>query len=369
MALNIESDANRFKQIVRGRVRKDLKKFMSSGELIGRKGKKTVSIPLPQIDLPRFKYGKNEEGGVGAGEGEEGDPIGEGEDGDGEGQAGDQPGQHITEVEITIEELAEIMAEELELPNIEPKGEAKLEAIKDKYTGIRSVGPESLRHFKRTYRRALKRQISAGTYDPAHPVIVPIQEDKRYRSWKTVNLPERNAVVIYMMDVSGSMGQVQKDIVRSVAFWIDTWLAHQYEGLETRYIIHDAAAKQVDKETFFHTKESGGTLISTAYYLCNQLIDEEFPADQWNVYPFHFSDGDNWSGNDTQKCITLMVEELMPKSNVFCYGQVDSDYGSGQFLRDLGAAFDEDDEDIIWHKIENRDGIYDAIKAFLGKGK
>jgi uncharacterized protein len=368
MALNIESDVNRFKGIVRGRVRRDLKKYMSSGELIGRKGKEKVSIPLPQIDLPRFKYGKNEEGGVGAGEGEEGDPVGEGE-GDGTGEAGDQPGEHVLEVEITIEELAEIMAEELELPKIEPKGEAKLEAIKDKYTGIRSVGPESLRHFKRTYRRALTRQISSGTYDPANPIIVPIQEDKRYRSWKTVSLPERNAVVIYMMDVSGSMGQKQKDIVRSVAFWIDTWLSHQYEGLEQRFIIHDASARMVDRETFFHTKESGGTLISTAYKLCNKLIDEEFPATDWNIYPFHFSDGDNWSGNDTNQCIELMRDELIPKSNMFCYGQVDSDYGSGQFLRDLQTAFTEGDEDVIWAKIEDNEGIYDAIKTFLGKGK
>ena len=143
MALNIESDRNRFKHIVRGRVRRDLKKFMSSGELVGRKGKDTISIPLPQIDLPRFKYGKNEEKGVGAGEGEEGEPIGQGEGEDGAGEAGDQPGQHVLEVDITLEELAEIMAEELELPKIEPKGQAKLEAQKDKYTGIRGVGPRA----------------------------------------------------------------------------------------------------------------------------------------------------------------------------------------------------------------------------------
>ncbi len=367
MALNIESDRNRFKQIVRGRVRRDLKKFMSSGELIGRKGKKKVSIPLPQIDLPRFRYGKNDQKGVGAGEGEEGDPVGQ-EEGDGSGEAGDQPGDHTLEVDITIEELAEIMAEELELPRIEPKGSSKLQADKDKYTGIRSVGPESLRHFKRTYKRALKRQIASGTYDPQNPIVIPIQEDKQYRSWKTTHLPERNAVVIYMMDVSGSMGQEQKDIVRSTAFWIDTWLEHEYEGLETRYIIHDAAARQVDKDTFFHTRESGGTLISSAYVLCNQLIDEEFPAEEWNIYPFHFSDGDNWSGNDTQKCIDLMNAELLPKSNVFCYGQVDSDYGSGQFLKDLKKSFDEE-ERLIWTEIEGREAIYGAIKAFLGKGR
>ena len=146
------------------------------------------------------------------------------------------------------------------------------------------------------------------------------------------------------------------------------WLNHNYEGLEARYIIHDAAAKEVDRETFFHTREIGGTLISSAYKLCNQIIDEQFPADEWNIYPFHFSDGDNWSGNDTKTCVELLTQELLPKSNVFCYGQVHSDYGSGQFLKDLKASL-EDEEDLIWSEIENRDGIYQSIKDFLGKGK
>ena len=94
------------------------------------------------------------------------------------------------------------------------------------------------------------------------PIIVPIREDRRYRSCKLQNLPETNAVIIYMMDVSGSMGDEQKEIVRIESFWIDTWLRHQYKGLETRYIIHDAVAREVDRDTFFHTRESGGTMIS-----------------------------------------------------------------------------------------------------------
>ncbi len=88
---------------------------------------------------------------------------------------------------------------------------------------------------------------------------MPIREDKRYRSWSTTPQPQSNAVIIYMMDVSGSMGDEQKEIVRIESFWIDTWLRSQYQGLESRYIIHDAVAKEVDRDTFFHTRESGGT--------------------------------------------------------------------------------------------------------------
>src|SRR5260221_179282 len=140
---------------------------------------------------------------------------------------------------------------------------------------IRQMGPESLRHFKRTYKEALRRSISSGLYDPARPFIVPQKEDKRFRSWKEDHEPVANAVILYMMDVSGSMGDEQKEIVRIESFWIDTWLRRQYQGLESRYIIHDAVAREVDRETFFKTRESGGTMISSAYKLCLKMIEDD----------------------------------------------------------------------------------------------
>ena len=131
------------------------------------------------IEIPTFRYGDNS-GGVGSGEGEEGQ-IMVGQDGSGKGQGGEQPGQHILEVDVSLEELADILGEELHLPRIEPKGRKQVTTIRDKYSGIRRVGPESLKHFKRTYREALKRQIMLGMYDPGNPRIVPIKSDKRFR--------------------------------------------------------------------------------------------------------------------------------------------------------------------------------------------
>src|SRR5207237_161798 len=133
-----------------------------------------------------------------------------------------------------LEELAAVLGEELELPRIEPKGKANITQIKNRYSSIRRSGPESLRHFKRTYMEALRRQISSNTYQGDRPLIVPIREDKRYRAWSNIELPEANAVVIYMMDVSGSMTDEQKAIVRTAAFWLDTWLSSQYDGVERR---------------------------------------------------------------------------------------------------------------------------------------
>ncbi|HET6372056.1 MAG TPA: DUF444 family protein, partial [Candidatus Polarisedimenticolia bacterium] len=267
----IEQDHNRFKQIVRGRIKSNLRKYITRGELIGRQGKELISIPLPQIDLPRFVFGPKQGGGVGQGDGDVGAVIGMGE-GDSDGHAGSAPGQHVMEVDVSLEELAQLLGEELQLPAIQSKGKKNIVTEKERYTGIATAGPENLRHFKRTYKEALKRQIASGSYSPLNPRIVPIRKDKRYRSWRVSRKPECNAAILYMMDVSGSMGEEQKEIVRIESFWIDTWLRSQYQGIEVKYIVHDAEAREVDQETFYHTRESGGTVISSAYKLCDRLI-------------------------------------------------------------------------------------------------
>ena len=365
MTRRIDGDRARFKKIVRGAVRSGIRKYLSRGELIGRRGKDLVSIPLPDLEIPRFRFGKGGQG-VGQGEGNPGDPVAIDPDAEGTSEAGSEPGEHILEVEMTIEELAEIMAEELELPHIEPRGKKNISADKDKYVGIAKTGPESLRHFKRTFRQAMRRQIMSGIYDPTDPRVWPIREDKRYRSWSTTFEPESNAVIIYMMDVSGSMGDVQKELVRLTSFWIDTWLISQYKGVERRFIIHDAEAREVDSETFFHTRESGGTRISSAYEVCLKLIHEEFSPEEYNIYPFHFSDGDNFRDDDEKALKHL--EELVPAANIFCYGQVEGGYGSGHFNQLIQEKV-EDKEKILTADIKDKDGIYDALKAFLGTGR
>ena len=365
MVTRIEKDHQRFRRIVRGRIKSDLRRYISEGELIGRQGGETISIPIPQIELPHFTFDTGRQGGVGQGDGQPGDQA---DDESGTGRAGDAEGSHVIEVEVPLDELAQILGEELELPNIRPRGQSDVIAERRRYTGMRAVGPESLRHFKATFKRALRRQISMGIYDPENPVIIPIKEDRRYRSWAVKKQPEYKAVILYMMDVSGSMGTEQKEMVRIEAFWIDTWLRFQYKNLETVYIVHDAAAKEVNQYEFFHLRESGGTKISSAYLLCKKIVEERYGSDEWNIYPFHFSDGDNWSGKDTGLCIEILKETLLQRCNVFCYGQVKSAYGSGQFKRDLDAVF-SGDEQVITSAIPDREGILTSIKDFLGKGR
>lgn len=365
--MSIREDQGRFRDIVRGRIKENFKKYVTHGEMIGKRENDIVKIPVPSIDIPRFKYGPKQRGGVGQGSGKPGDPM-NGEPQEGTGEAGDQPGQHAIEVGITMDELATILGEELELPDIKPKGRPRQETSKNKYSAMAPVGPAGLRHFKSSYKKALQRYISSGVYTPENPVIIPQRGDFRYRSFKPVVKPQASAVVIYMMDVSGSMGEEQKEIVRLESFWINSWLKKHYKGLETRFIIHDATAKEVDEATFFSTSESGGTLISSAFKLAKDIIEQDYPPDKWNIYPFHFSDGDNWSGEDTRLCMRLLTEFFLPNVNQFGYGQVESKYGSGQFAKDLEREFPNDDRLVI-SKIENREKILTSIKDFLGKGR
>src|SRR5436190_5948855 len=149
MVRKIEKDNTRFKQIVRGRIKKELRKYITKGELIGRKGKNIVSIPLPQIDIPRFRFGGKQTGGVGQGEGDVGTPISQDPNQPGQSHgAGEQQAEHMLEVDVELGELARILGEELELPRIEPKGKKSISSQKERYHGIQRAGPESLRHVK-----------------------------------------------------------------------------------------------------------------------------------------------------------------------------------------------------------------------------
>jgi uncharacterized sporulation protein YeaH/YhbH (DUF444 family) len=368
----IKRDHARFRKIIKGKIRDNLKKYVSRGEMPIPKGNGEFKVPMPSINTPQFRFGDKSQGGSGQGDGQPGDPVDGGQPGEGqpgEGEAGQEEGSKELEVDMSLDELASILGDELELPNIEPKGKKNMQSTVDRYTSIGTVGPDSLKHYKRSYKEALKRQIAMGTYDSKNPIIVPIRSDMRYRSADTKVEFENSAVVIYMMDVSGSMGDEQKEIVRTESFWINLWLKSQYKDIEIRYIIHDATAKEVEEETFFRTRESGGTLISSALKLCRDIIQSDYNSDEWNIYPFHFSDGDNWSTEDTKLCLDILKNDIIPQSNVFCYGQVESRYGSGQFYKDLNTAFGEQHEDVILSKIKNKEAILDSIKDFLGKGK
>src|SRR5437867_1129880 len=131
-------------------------------------------------------------------------------------------------------------------------------------------------------------------------------DDLRFKTWERDVRYETNAVVIAMRDVSGSMGEFEKYITRSFYFWMVRFLRTKYNHVRIVFITHHTEAKEVDENAFFNLGESGGTKVSSAYQLALEVIEERFEPSQWNIYPFHFSDGDNWGEVDNQRCLDLV---------------------------------------------------------------
>ncbi len=236
MSLKIEQDHARFREIVRGRIKQNLRKYIPKGEMIGKKGKDLITIPVPTIDIPHFRFGERSQGGVGQGEGEPGDPLAQGDPQPGSGQAGERRGRSTS---------SRSTSRSTSWPRSSARSSSSRASSRKGKEQIVATQDQVHRHPPHRPRVAapLQAHLQAGAAaadrDAApttrrSPVIVPIREDQRYRSLEArCRCRETNAVIIYMMDVSGSMGDEQKEIVRIESFWIDTWLRTQYKGLET----------------------------------------------------------------------------------------------------------------------------------------
>ncbi len=365
--MSLSQNHRRFLDIIKRKIKTNFKKYISSDQFIARSGSDFVRISIPAINIPKLKYGFNKKNSFSSEDADSEKNGNRSQKAKNQAEAGKDPGTHIMDVDVTFDDLADILKEELQLPRIQPKGAKHVKTDTLKYTTRSLKGAMSLRHNKESYKQALKRSLLLNNYDEKDPLIVPEKRDLRFKSYKKQKSPKSNVAVIYIMDVSGSMGDEQKEIVRIESFWLNTWLKKNYQDIETRFIIHDSQAKEVDEETFFRTSESGGTLISSSYKLCRDIIEKDYPVSDWNVYPFHFSDGDNWSGEDTRFCLKVLREYFLKRVNMFGYGQVESKYGSGQFARDLEKEF-QDEEKIIISRIENKEKIVDSIRDFFKKG-
>ena len=321
MPRRIEEDHADFINVVSGRLRKALKKFIKSGNIIKSRGKRgKISITIPKIDIPQILYGDNGKG-IGRGKGKDGDVIEKGKQkGDGNGASQDE-GSGIT-VNIDLEVILKFMQDELELPNLKPKVNETFDEIKIKYNNISLVGPESLRHNRRTFLEALKRQCADGTVNDLELVpgikdpvktIKPIKRDKRYRQYNEIKIPSSNALIVYARDGSGSMDQKKCEIVSDMAWWIDVWIKRFYKRVDRLFVWHDSVAMEVDEEKFYNYRYGGGTTCSSALKFISKQFDNRYPPHKWNIYVFYFSDGDNW-GDDNQVFVDTLKENFSDKN-------------------------------------------------------
>jgi len=391
MPRKIGEDHKEFRDVVSGRIRKALKKFIKSGSIFRSRGKNgKVSINIPKIDIPHIVYGENNSG-VGRGNGKPGDVIGRDKNkGQGKGnQAGQDEAEGIM-INLDLEEVLKFLQEELELPDLKPKQDNVFEDIKIKYNNISLVGPESLRHTRRTMLTALKRMCSTGEINQLHHIpgytdpvklITPINSDKRYRQYKEIKYPSTNACIIYARDGSASMDTAKCEIVSDMAWWIDVWIKRFYKRVERMFVWHDSVAQEVDEQKFYKYRFGGGTTCSSALKLIAKQFENRFPPNKWNIYVFYFTDGENQT-NDNEVFVKTLKNEFPQHlinfvgiTQIFAY-----DY-RGSVLESVKRARQDAvlDEHIKTAEIEPTDNnlngltrneaVLKAVKDLLGKTK
>ena len=356
-------DQSRHQEKVKEAIRNNLPDLVTDESLILSNGREIIKIPIRSLDEYKFRYNYNKSTHVGQGSGNskvgdviarDGIPIGAGQ---GHG-AGDQPGEDYYEVEIDVEQLENLLFSEMELPNLKQKERDQVTVTDIRFNDIRKKGLMGNIDKKRTLLAAIKRNALQGNKNLMEIHI----DDLRFKTWEEIIQPHSNAVVIAMMDTSGSMGVFEKYCARSFFFWMVRFLRTKYEHVDIVFIAHHTEAKEVTEEEFFSKGESGGTICSSAYRKALEIIDIRFPPERYNIYPFHFSDGDNLT-SDNERCLKL-VHELMERSNMFGYGEVNQ-YNRNSTL--MSAYKHIKDPRFRYAIIRQKSEVYTALKTFFAK--
>jgi len=375
------ADRARHRQKIRETIKDNIVDIISEESIIGKSGDKIVKIPIRGVKEYRFVYGDNTPG-VGQGDGEvqpgdivqkgtpDGSPLGD--------KAGNQPGEDYYETEITIDELTEILFNDLELPHLERKKFRILESERlSRPKGVKRVGIRARLDKKKSVIQRIKRKqavarvrkeaefeagdLKKGKRFPFHP------DDLRYKRLATDVKEESNAVVVCIMDVSGSMDTVKKFLARSFYFLLYRFVKTKYRQTELVFIAHTTEATEVNEEEFFHKGESGGTFISSGYKKALEIIEDRYHPSLWNIYAFHCSDGDNWSqDNDDALAAAQKLTEI---SNLFGYGEIKPGI-SVAWESSMFRVFEKiTGDNFVKVKITHKKDIWRAFKALLAAEK
>ena len=388
-------DRRRHRELVEESIKKNLGNIIAEESIIGKSRDKKIKIPIRGIKEFQFVYGRNKPG-VGSGDGTEkrGDKFpGDGQNGSGKGKAGNQEGEEIYETEITIEEVIRYLFDDLNLPDIDKKQLSQLEEKSYRKLGYQQRGiPPRLAKKRSTIEKIKRKQAAKRTLgelehrekdkdqsdeetDMNNPVNIGfkegrfpfIEDDLRYYRIKEDNKKDFNAVVLCIMDVSGSMDQTKKYLARSFYFLLYQFLQLKYTNVEVVFIAHTTVAKEVNEKEFFHRGESGGTYISSGYEKALEIIAERYSPSNWNIYAFHCSDGDNWS-EDNKKAVDS-GKKLCEVCNLFGYGEIVPGYYSmGSTIKsELVSKIDSRNFAAI--TINKKEDVLPGLKKLLEKGE
>ncbi|HLN86806.1 MAG TPA: sporulation protein YhbH [Candidatus Limnocylindrales bacterium] len=365
-------DRLRHRQKVREAIRNNIGDIIAEESIIGKDRHRVIKVPIRGIKEYRFVYGENTPGVGQGGDGEPkpGDIVGQGKDGQGSQQAGDKPGVDYYETDVSLDEIIELMFEDLELPDLERKRLRQIEVERlFRQKGFRRKGIRVRLDKKRTARSRVKRKkatlkrhpMAAATRFPFH------KDDLRYHHTVTDIRNESNAVVLCIMDTSGSMDRVKKYLARSFFFLLYQFICTRYQNVEIVFIAHHTEAFEVTEEEFFHKGESGGTFISSGYNKALEIIEQRYHPTLWNVYAFHCSDGDNFDSDNP--AALKAAQELIKISNLFGYGEI-KPLGSGYYGSTMIQFFSQIQEpNFQTVQIQKKEDIWASFKTFLSKDR
>lgn len=403
-AVNRQRFVRRFKKQIQKAVRhaisgRSIKEVDEAGE--------KITIPAKDTSEPTFSYGQ---GGVrdiilpGNKEFIPGDQIKRppsGQGGGGGSQASDTgEGADDFVFEISREEFLELFFEDLALPNLVKTQIAKVPSYKMVRAGFTSEGIPANINVVRSLRGAMGRRIALGSPkktriqeleeqlaalkksndqsdkikaiedEIAHlkarikaiPFIDPF--DLKYHHRVKRPLPSTQAVMFCLMDVSGSMDESKKDIAKRFFILLYMFLSRSYESVEVVFIRHHTSAKEVDEEEFFYSRETGGTVVSSALELMVDIMQERYPTSDWNIYAAQASDGDNWN-NDSPRCRDLLVNHIMEYVQYFAYVEIMPRHH--QSLWEAYLTVQETHPQFAMQHIENLQDIYPVFRELFKK--
>lgn len=357
-------DQQRHQEKVKEAIKEHLPDIVSEESIILSNGNKIIKVPIRSLQEYRFRFDPGQGEHVGQGQGGTqpgkilGSDAGKGNGGGGAG-AGSEPGVDYYEAEITLEELADMIFEDLRLPNLKDKRAEDMETISYRFNDIRRAGLMGNLDRKRTLLANLRRNATRG-----EACIGNIsREDMRFKTWTDDRQAYANAIILAMMDTSGSMGNFEKYIARSFFYWMVRFLRTRYQKVDVVFIAHHTLAKEVTEEEFFTRGESGGTRCSSAYQLALKLIAERYPPQDYNIYPFHFSDGDNLP-SDNDLCIDL-VQKLLEVANIVGYGEISGPFYRGSSLMQSFRRIK--DPRLITVSIKDKADVYPALQKFFSE--
>ncbi|MGZ8287896.1 MAG: DUF444 family protein [Telluria sp.] len=286
----------RHNQKVREAVQQHLPELIAGPDLITGPTERTVQVPVRLLEHARFKLADGRsQTGVGQGEGKPGDVLrpAEGDEPGESGEGGNDNGEVKLLLEFSIDDVMDWVWEELKLPDLKPKSKVRIDDVELVREGWDKRGARSRLDRRRTVKEAIKRR--AVQQDP-----VPFtNDDLRFRQLVTRPRPSTSAVILFVIDVSASMTQLERKLAKSFFFFAVQGIRRKYNKVETRFVAHTTHAWQFTESEFFQVSGIGGTIASSAFKLALDMVRTEFHPSQNNVYMFYASDGENFTEDRT----------------------------------------------------------------------